>query len=455
LVRWAVLLIYPFLSLFSAQIVFDTLADPLKNSIDSIEKLSQKPVMEPNKMLLKNFVQGVEATLAVGDELSHAKEVDRAVLGSYLKNLRELSKTKDSIDALYRQSLNTAINQSDKKSFVDLISVPLDPLHHPQIRSEVIAFYQKNFPTHSIKNIEVLSDEQALETKSIQYIEEQEEAWEEHLRVLKRSEADKIKKTAKKGSRESVLLSEESDGHGGFILEAENLNPYTVTMNIDVTNLKNLATDVRLPLFVEIHGESRKNVLHLSRISASQEVQHQDSYGWVIGSAYAQHQNDYVYRLPFVKNYTVEVTQGYNGALSHKGLSTYAVDFGVPVGTSVYAAREGKVVETEVSNSLGGPSPEYRPYMNRIRVEHSDGTFGNYCHLKVNGSAVQVGQIVKKGDLLGYSGNTGYCTAPHLHFSVSKVDPISMRRPMNLPIKMQTAQGIVTLPQKGERYTVQ
>lgn len=440
----------------SYQIPFQTLADPLQKNVEVIETLSQKRVMEPNKILLGSFLEGIRATLTKGNALAvDERSVDKERLYGYLKELRVLAQKKEAIDRVYRQSLVTAIRESDKKSFEELVSAPLEPLHHPRIRSDVIAFYQKNFPNNSIKNIEVLRSEQELERKSIQYIEEEEEAWAEHLRVLKRSEADRIKKTAKNGSRNSVLLTEEPDGKGGYILEAENLNPYTVTMSIDVTNLKNLAPDVKLPIFVEIQGESKKNILHLSRISPAYEVHYQDLYGWTMGSAYAKHQDDYLYRIPFMKNANVEVTQGYHGALSHRGLSAYAIDFGVPVGTPIYAAREGKVVESEVSSSIGGPSPQFRPYMNRIRVEHSDGTFGNYYHLKLNGSVVKVGQNVKKGELVGYSGNTGYCTNPHLHFSVSKVDPISMRRPMNLPIKMETAQGIVTLPHKGDRYTVQ
>lgn len=439
----------------SVPLVFGTLADPLQKSTTSIDKLSHKPVMEPNKAVLRNFLSNVDATLSVGRELSNAKEVDKEILNRYLKELRELSRTKESIDDLYRKSLHAAMEKSDKKSFEDLISAPLDPLHHPRIRSEVIAFYQKNYPHHSIKSIEALYDEQALEQKSIQVAIEQEQAYEEHLRILKRSEVSGVKKTAQIGSRNSVILSAESNGVGGFEFEAENLNPYTVTMSIDFESLTNLKASGNLPLFIEVPGRSKKRVLELSRISSALGVDYRSSYGWVRGSAFAIHKDDYLYKLPFLKGADIYVSQGYHGETSHKGLSAYAVDFPVPVGTPVYAAREGIVVGSEGSSNLGGGTPEYRKFANYVIIEHSDGTMGNYYHLKQGGAVAVIGQKVAKGDLIGYSGNTGYSSGPHLHFSVSKVDPVSMRRPMNLPIKLQTLEGIVTLPRKGDRYTVQ
>lgn len=439
----------------SVPLVFGTLADPLQKSTASIDKLSQKPVMEPNKAILRNFLSNVDTTLSVGRELSDAKEVDKEILNRYLKELRELSRTKESIDDLYRKSLHAAMEKSDKKSFEDLISAPLEPLHHPRIRSEVIAFYQKNYPHHSIKSIEALYDEQALEQKSIQVAIEQEQAYEEHLRILKRSEVSGVKKTAQIGSRNSVILSAESNGVGGFEFEAENLNPYTVTMSIDFESLTNLKASGNLPLFIEVPGRSKKRVLELSRISSASGVDYRSSYGWVRGSAFAVHKDEYLYKLPFLKGAAIHVSQGYHGETSHKGLSAYAVDFPVPVGTPIYAAREGVVVGSEGSSNLGGGTPEYRKFANYVIIEHSDGTMGNYYHLKQGGAVAVIGQKVAKGDLIGYSGNTGYSSGPHLHFSVSKVDPVSMRRPMNLPIKLQTLQGIVTLPRKGDQYTVQ
>lgn len=443
-----------FMAAESANVLYETLAEPLRKSGECAQRLSTMAAMEPNAPALRSFAESVQQTLSVGRELSGAR-VDGELAHTYLANLRELTRTKEKIDTLYRQSLTDAIENTDKKRFEELLSVSSDVVHHPRLRSEVIAFYEKNYPKNTIQTIERLCDEQKLEAKSLQMAIEQEAAYEEHLKILKRAEAERLKKTAKLGSRNSVLLSADATTEGGYAFEAENLNPFTVTLNVDFTQLDNLKASAKLPFFIEIPGKTRKEILTLSRISPSAPATFRSSYGWVRGSAFAVHRDDYLYRLPFANGMGVSVSQGYHGDTSHKGLSAYAVDFPVPIGTPIHAAREGIVVGAEGSNTLGAPSPEYRQFANYVIIEHDDGTMGNYFHLKQGGTAVEVGQKVKRGDLVGYSGNTGYTSGPHLHFSVSKVDPVSMRRPMNLPVRMQTAQGIVMLPRKGDQYTVQ
>lgn len=439
----------------SAPAFFNSLAEPLHKSTACVEKLSRTAAMEPNQKMMRTYIEGVEGTRAAGAELRSAKEADGELVRTYLKELRELSRTKEAIESAYKKTLSEAIAKSDTKSFEELVASPLEVIHHPRIRSDVIAFYQKNYPKNSIRSLDALCEEQQLEAKSLQIAIEQEQAYEEHLRILKRSEVSQIKKTAQIGSRNSVLLSAEADGAGGYGFEAENLNPYTVTLSVDFALLSNLSPSAPIPLFVEIPGKSRKKVLQLVRIRSAEATSFRSTYGWVRGSAFSVHQDSYLYRLPFVRGANVYVSQGYHGETSHKGLSAYAVDFPVPIGTPIYAAREGTVVGAEGTNTLGAASPEYRQYANYVIIEHSDGTMGNYYHLKQKGTAVAIGQKVNQGDLIGYSGNTGYSSGPHLHFSVSKVDPVSMRRPMNLPVKLQTLQGIVSLPRKGDLYTVQ
>lgn len=430
-----------------------TLSQPLEENAQKIRQLDIEALDTSETKLIEHFYNGVKDTLSMGEALSKFPKPQPELLKTYLKDLRELASQEEVIYQLYRSSLSNAIQTQDNKKFEHLTSIALEPLRQPRMRADAIAYYQKNFPKHSIKTLDLLCDEEVLEKKSLQFVQEQEQAYEEHLRILKRSEAQKLRKTAKMGSRNSVMITADTASNGAIEFEAENLNPYRVTLTLDFESISNLKTPLHLPLSIELAGYSKKKILALDRIDSSKSVNYKSSYGWVRGSPFVKHNDAYVYGLPFAKGSTVRVSQGYHGGTSHKGLSAYAVDFPLPIGTSIYAARDGIVVGVEASNTFGGPSPDYRPYANYVVIEHEDGTMGNYYHLKQGGTAVRIGDKVTKGQLIAYSGNTGYTTAPHLHFSVSKVDPISMRRPMNLPVKIQTLEGIVTSPRCGDHYT--
>ena len=93
------------------------------------------------------------------------------------------------------------------------------------------------------------------------------------------------------------------------------------------------------------------------------------------------------------------------------------VDFSLDVGTPVYATGNGTVSLTH--SSISG-------YGKQIEIDHGFGYITKYAHL--NMFAVKKGQKVKRGDLIGYSGNSGKSTAPHLHYEVKlngkKVNPI-------------------------------
>lgn len=432
---------------------FYTLAEPLQKDSKKLTSLNERLFNSDDSTMIQKFCEDVRKTLLLGEQATAKSNTN--LMGEYLQQLRALSKRQEEIHRLYQRSLLDSIESKDKERFIYLASLELEPIHHPRIRSEAVAFYQKNFSKDSIQTLDSLCNEQLIEIKSIQYAIEQEKAYEEHLKTLKRKDVSKIKRGIKIGSRNSVIVVEEPGKNGEIVFEAENLNPFLVTLSLDFDRLDNLQANQKLPLYVELPGYTKKKIVSLSPIVQSAPIAHSATYGWVKGSAFAQHDDSYLYRLPFAKGSTVRVSQGYNGGYSHKGLSAYAIDFSMPIGTPIYAAREGEVVGVDVSSNTGGPSPEFRPFMNYVNIRHMDGTLGNYYHLKYGGAVVKIGEKIQKGQLIGYSGNTGYTTAPHLHFSVSKVDPVSMRRPMNLPIKIETAQGIVTNPHEGEFYTVQ
>ena len=454
MIRNVLIILFAFLLAYGQEsLPYYSLSQPLESYAAKIRLLDVEALNTSEKRIIERFCSGVKETLTTGKGLAKSHKVDSEHLETYLKDLRELASQEETINQLYRTSLSDAIQREDKKRFEHLTQVELEPLHQPRVRAQVIAYYQKNFSPHSIKNLDSLCDEQMLEKKSIQFMIEQEQAYEEHLKTLKRSEVKNIKRTAKIGSKNSVIVVSDRNSKGEIVFEAENLNPFLVTLSLDLNKMNNLKANHSLPVYVELAGHVKKDILILNPTDRSLEMTFESSYGWVRGSAFAKHDDSYIYQLPFATGTNVRVSQGYNGGLSHAGLSAYAIDFSVPIGTPIYAAREGEVVGVEVGNNLGGPYPQFRPYMNYVNIRHNDGTLGNYYHLKLGGTTVKIGDTVRRGQLIAYSGNTGYTTAPHLHFSVSMVDPVSMRRPMNLPVKIQSLEGIVTTPRCGDHYT--
>ena len=122
------------------------------------------------------------------------------------------------------------------------------------------------------------------------------------------------------------------------------------------------------------------------------------------------------YAFPWVGG-PFRVTQGPNGRVSHFGpKGRYAMDFAMPEGTTIIAAREGVVVKTQ--NSQSGREPN--PSGNFVRILHPDGTMGVYLHLMRGSVVVAEGQRVRQGQMLAKSGNTGNSTGPHLHFVVQR-----------------------------------
>jgi len=138
-----------------------------------------------------------------------------------------------------------------------------------------------------------------------------------------------------------------------------------------------------------------------------------------IGDGTARHKTGYRYALPFPMGRSYKLIQGFNGSFSHtKQRSRYALDFRMPKGDTVCAAREGLVVWTEGKHGDGGKDPALINKANRVIIMHDDGTLGLYLHLVKNGILVRIGQEVNRGQPIGLSGNSGYSTEPHLHFAV-------------------------------------
>ncbi len=228
-----------------------------------------------------------------------------------------------------------------------------------------------------------------------------------------------------------------------------NNKPFTITMTVDV-NTVNLASDQQDPVTKTLEGNSRVWIARYQPVNKRRRTAIDFNIQWAVGSLDVVHDDDYLYRLPFNTSAGHYVVQGFNGGYSHRGFSKYGVDFSMPDGTELYAAREGTVVDVEYRNYRGGASRKYAKYANFIVIEHSDGSTGEYYHLQQDGVFVRPGDKVKRGQLIGLSGSTGFTSVPHLHFAVYKA--LAKGETQSLAFKFVSATGIVTNPRYGKRY---
>lgn len=118
------------------------------------------------------------------------------------------------------------------------------------------------------------------------------------------------------------------------------------------------------------------------------------------------------YCLPYPVGDSARVSQAWGDTGTHRG--RFAIDFAMPFGAEVAAARGGTVTETRSQyrddDRVGG-------HENGIFVLHDDDTMAMYLHLSEDGVLVEVGDTVATGQVIGLVGTTGTST-PHLHFEV-------------------------------------
>ena len=110
-----------------------------------------------------------------------------------------------------------------------------------------------------------------------------------------------------------------------------------------------------------------------------------------LGTKVTANLDHFIYELPFMNGSRYKVVQGYGGRFSHKNKA--ALDFRMPEGTPIYAARGGKVYSYKEDSDEGGPLPGYNKKANYIIIQHSDGSFGCYWHLRKGGVVTKRGRV--------------------------------------------------------------
>jgi murein DD-endopeptidase MepM/ murein hydrolase activator NlpD len=106
----------------------------------------------------------------------------------------------------------------------------------------------------------------------------------------------------------------------------------------------------------------------------------------------------------------------------------YGVDYAAPVGTPVHSIGDGRIISTETEDGSG----------KIVRIRHNSVYSTAYMHLSSFGEGIVPGASVKQGDIVGYVGESGLSTGPHLDFRVYMngyaVNPLRLDAPPVEPV---------------------
>jgi len=228
-------------------------------------------------------------------------------------------------------------------------------------------------------------------------------------------------------------------------------NDYRGPIEVEVlfSEQENVQARPNLPRkFVVEHGVSEP-LFGLGAIDEKQSWRYALSYRYTLGEPSARHNSRAIYYPPFASYSKFQVSQAFNGQFSHTDKQNkYAVDLAMPEGSEVHAARAGVVMTLEKDFFKGGTDKQtYKARANSIRILHDDGSMAVYAHLQVDRTQVYSGMWVKAGQLIAYSGNTGFSSGPHLHFAVQVNQGMSL---VSVPFKFSDSLGKVSEPRAGQ-----
>jgi len=408
--------------------IYSQLGTPLYKSLKPLLKLS---AFEGLNGTCSHYISQVNEVRSFGTGLDIS---NKAKTKEYLLRLRELQKEYDKTLYHINIQIDAAIDKDNYKRFLTLVECDVDGILKSRIAlNRSIKYYKQN----RAKKKSSYFEEKINYIKLLQEHEEQ---------VYNESKSDSFDSSKTSTGNKKVFL-EAKNSKDSIKIYLHNKNFYTITMSLDA-EYKGLKYDKSIAKEIVVKAKSTLEYieLHKSYDAYSYSV----GYRWIIGSVDAVHDDTYLYSLPYKKGTSHRVSQGFDGKTTHFGRSKYAVDFSMKIGTEIYAARDGVVVRVKSNSDKRGVGRKFSKYANYINIEHSDGTIAMYYHLKKGGVAVKVGQSVKRGELIGYSGNTGYSTGPHLHFGVFKASSAS--RTQTVPIKFITLNGEVDDPKRGVFY---
>ncbi|WAK02667.1 peptidoglycan DD-metalloendopeptidase family protein [Methylobacter sp. YRD-M1] len=228
-------------------------------------------------------------------------------------------------------------------------------------------------------------------------------------------------------------------------------NDYAGPVEVEVSfaERKNVRSTPALPQrFIIAPGES-DTLFEVGGMSDKGSSGFSLQYRYTLGSPLAQYTARESYLPPIAPDASFQISQAFDGSFSHTDeQNKYAVDIAMPIGTPVYAAKAGTVMEVDNDFYKGGIDETYSSKANSIRIVHADGSMAVYAHLEEDKAQVYPGLKVAAGQLIGYSGNTGFTSGPHLHFAIQINKGMTL---VSVPFAFLNSMGQAEEPVSGTR----
>ncbi len=212
----------------------------------------------------------------------------------------------------------------------------------------------------------------------------------------------------------------------------------TLTMNLD-----NMTASPPVPLTVDSLGKQEFLLTTIHPTAAKKEHKYNYQFHSKIGRRLQFAPFPFNYYLPYADQ-EFKVIKGDDGPHNEN-----AINWAMPAGTAVCAARDGVVVAIRQDSDSNGKDDKNKHVANYVVIKHEDNSLAEYSHLQKNSLQVKLGQKVKVNAPLGLSGNTGSPSGPHLHFAVYY--NIDGKTSKTIPVQFVTKTGNLTL-KTGNSY---
>lgn len=227
--------------------------------------------------------------------------------------------------------------------------------------------------------------------------------------------------------------------------------PGPVEVEVDWSRHDNAIATPSLPQRFIVEPGKSPNLFRVSAADPNRGARFALQYQYVPGPPRPDYPSRQAFSPPIAAGQRFQITQGFNGEFSHQDeQNRYAVDIMMPENTPIYAARGGVVLDVDNDYFNTGTEQAYASKANSIRILHDDGSMAIYAHLALEKAQVSASADVKEGQLIGYSGNTGYSTGPHLHFAIQVNSGMKLS---SVPFLFSTSDGQAIEPRYGQWLT--